>query len=114
MKHSVKTILVILLLVSGCKGDPYRRVYETIKNRDDGFKTPAERALSPTPNYGTYRTERDHLQHKESTTNKNIFTENKKPDENHRVNTIYDDKPYEVRESSGTPIPTQIDYLHAQ
>ena len=120
MKHSVKAILVLLLLVSGCKGDPYRRVYETIKNRDDGFKSPAERAMTPTPNYGTYRSERDHLRHKEPTTDKQIFTEHKKFDEKHDFNTMNDDKtqdallPQCTGSCLGTSSTTQFNRPQAQ
>jgi hypothetical protein len=99
MKHSVKIILVFLLLLSGCGNDPYRRVYETIRNRDDGFKSSAERALSPTPNYGTYKREREQLRHSESATKTNIFIDNKKFDEKHDFNTIEDDKSQELPDS---------------
>lgn len=99
MKYSVKIILVSLLLLSACESDPYRRVYETIKMREDGFKSPAERSLSPTPNYVTYKNDREQLRHSELTTKTNIFIDHSKFDESHDFNTLEDDKTYEIPKS---------------
>ena len=51
-------MLATILLVA-CTGDPYRNVYEGIKNNNDAKKTPTERATSPTPSYEQYKKERE-------------------------------------------------------
>ena len=62
MKCANKTILIAMfVLISGCAGDLEHRVYDNIKNRDDRFKSPTERAMSPTPSYEAYRKERESL-----------------------------------------------------
>jgi hypothetical protein len=120
MKPSVITILSVFLLISGCASDPYRRVYETIRNREDGFKSPAERAMTPTPNYGTYRNERDQLQHKQPATGKQIFTEHNKPVETHGDNALSDTKPQDLQEPQcmgscvGTANTPQFNYMNVQ
>lgn len=53
---------LVALLLSACSGDPYRGVYEGIKNRNDAMKTPSERAASPTPSYDAYKKERERQQ----------------------------------------------------
>ena len=61
MKKSIKIILIVAIILGGCSGDAYRRIYETSKMRNEGFKSPEERAISPTPNYSEYKRERDAL-----------------------------------------------------
>ena len=63
MKFSYAITLLLIPLVAACGADPYKRVYENIKNREDNFKSPGERALTPTPNYEIYRKEREVLKH---------------------------------------------------
>lgn len=111
MKNFVKIIFALLL--SGCANDPYRRVYETINNRENGFKSPAERSLSFTPNYGTYKRERELLRHSQSTNKTNYLKDYRKFDDNQDVNTLQYDKTQDLPEHScvgpclDTPIPTR-------
>lgn len=61
------TVIATGLSNAGCAGDPYKRVYENIKYREDNFKSPGERAMAPTPNYSTYQKEREVLKQKMAT-----------------------------------------------
>lgn len=55
MKRLVFSLAALLLVA--CGSDPYRRMYESIKIRNDAKKTPHERAASPTPSYDAYKKE---------------------------------------------------------
>jgi len=55
-------IILTILALAGCGNDPFRSFYEGIKNRNESFKKPEERAASPhTPSYDEYKKERDRL-----------------------------------------------------
>ena len=57
-------VLVVCLALAACTSDPFRGIYEAIKNRNEALKTPAERAASsPTPSYDAYKKERERMQH---------------------------------------------------
>ena len=57
-----RTILLSGLLLAGCTGDPYRGLYDGIKSQNEGYKTPTERATSPSsPSYDSYQKERESL-----------------------------------------------------
>lgn len=66
MKLSATTILLSGLLLAGCSDNMNRAFYEGFKNQNDAEKTPNERALTPTPSYGTYQKERESLKQKDS------------------------------------------------
>lgn len=80
MKFSYAITLLLIPLVVACGGDPYKRVYDNIKNREDNFKSPGERALTPTPNYEIYRKEREVLKHKTFPAKEESPVFNLKPD----------------------------------
>lgn len=54
-----RLILLAALSLAACGNDPYRGVYEGIKNHNESMKTPEERRRSPTPDYDQYKRERD-------------------------------------------------------
>lgn len=64
MKITFSILLVICTLLPGCGGNPFHKVYDNVNNRNEGFKSPGERAITPTQNYEAYRKERDNLNHK--------------------------------------------------
>ena len=50
--------LLAALLLTACS-DPARNLYEGIKNNNDAKRTPADRAMNPTPSYDEYKKERE-------------------------------------------------------
>jgi len=54
---TMRIILIILIFISGC-ADPYRAVYEGVRNRDEAVRSPSERAVKPIPSYEEYQKER--------------------------------------------------------
>ena len=50
--------LLLAMLLAACD-DPYRSLYDGIKNRNDAKRTPVERANSPMPSYDQYKRERE-------------------------------------------------------
>ena len=50
--------LLAAMLLAACD-DPYRSLYDGIKNRNESKRTPLERANSPVPSYDQYKRERD-------------------------------------------------------
>lgn len=62
MKLNICTVLLTGVLLAACTSDPYRGLYEGIKSQNEGYKTPTERAATPSsPSYDTYQKERDSL-----------------------------------------------------
>ena len=61
MKLLTQAILLSGLLLLGCSSNVNRALYESIKNQNEVGKTPAERAISPTPSYDAYKKERETL-----------------------------------------------------
>lgn len=62
MKLSIYAVLLAGLFLAGCTSDPYRGLYEGIKSQNEGYKTPTERAATPSsPSYDTYQKERESL-----------------------------------------------------
>lgn len=59
-------LLFALLVFSGCSNNAQRALYEGIKTQNEINKTPAERAITPTPSYETYRKERESLKQNET------------------------------------------------
>ena len=55
----MRILLIILIFISGC-ADPYRAVYEGVKNRDEALRSPIDRAVKPIPSYDQYQRERAH------------------------------------------------------
>lgn len=52
--------IALLALLTGCAEDPFRAVYDGVKNRNEALKTPSDRAMSsPAPSYDAYRKERE-------------------------------------------------------
>jgi hypothetical protein len=51
-------LLAVLGLAAACS-DPYRRIYENMRSVRDSKRTPAERAISPSPSYDEYKKERE-------------------------------------------------------
>jgi hypothetical protein len=52
-------ICLATLLAAACTTDPYRGLYDGIKNSNDAKRSPSERAVSPAPSYDSYKKERD-------------------------------------------------------
>lgn len=61
MKLPVTISICIILFLAGCSGNMNRALYEGIQSQNEVGKTPAERAISPAPNYDAYHSERDKL-----------------------------------------------------
>lgn len=61
MGQSFKLILPTLILVAGCSSNVNRAFYEGIKNQNEAYKTPNERAMNPTPSFDTYSKESEKL-----------------------------------------------------
>ncbi len=57
----VKTILLALLLLAGCSNNTRQALYESIRTQNEVNKTPAERAITPSPGYREYESERESL-----------------------------------------------------
>lgn len=64
-------VLVVCMLLAACSEVPYKRVYEGINTRNDAFKSPSERAMTPPPSYVAYQKECEQLKVRESITEKN-------------------------------------------
>jgi hypothetical protein len=47
------------IFLTACSSDPYRGLYEGIKNQNESKKTPQEREMNPTPGYDAYKKERE-------------------------------------------------------
>lgn len=60
MKLSSMAILTSCLILASCSG-MYSGVYEGNKNYKDSYKSPVERAMTPTPSYKEYKQESDNL-----------------------------------------------------
>ena len=59
-----KSGVLVCLALAACTSDPFQRIYEAIRNRNEALKTPAERASSPRmPSYDAYKKERERMQH---------------------------------------------------
>ena len=56
----MKVFLALLATLSlmACS-DPYRNLYDGIKNNNDAKRSPNERAMTPTPSYDEYKKERE-------------------------------------------------------
>jgi hypothetical protein len=52
-------ILFTAIFLTACNNDPYRGLYEGIKNQNELKKTPQEREINPAPSYDAYKKERD-------------------------------------------------------
>jgi hypothetical protein len=63
MKIRFETNCLLFLLatsfLTACGNDPYRGLYEGIKNQNESKKTPQEREMNPTPGYDAYKKERE-------------------------------------------------------
>ena len=59
--NPTKILLALLatLPLAACMDDPYRSLYDGIRNRNELKKTPIERANYPSPSYDEYKRERD-------------------------------------------------------
>lgn len=58
--------LLAIVILTGCADNPYRAIYEGIKQQQEAQKSPRERTLStPLPSYDAYR---DELERKNRTT----------------------------------------------
>ena len=55
-------VILIILLLTACGSDFYQGLYEGVKSVNDAKRTPAARAISPTPSYDTYKKEREQKQ----------------------------------------------------
>jgi hypothetical protein len=60
----IKTILLSVIFLTACSSNMNRALYEGIQNQNEINKSPAERAISPTPNYKDYQSERENLKKK--------------------------------------------------
>lgn len=50
--------LLAIVMLTGCTANPYRAIYEGIKQQQEVVKSPRERTLStPLPSYDAYRDE---------------------------------------------------------
>ena len=58
MKRILFLLAVLGLAVVACS-DPYRRIYENMRSVRDSKRTPAERAIAPSPSYDEYKKERE-------------------------------------------------------
>ena len=72
MNLSATTILLSGLLLAGCSDNVNRAFYEGFKNQNDAEKTPNERAMTPTPSYGTYQKERESLKQNDPAAEANV------------------------------------------
>ncbi len=61
MKYSYSLIFLTLILMAGCSSNANRAFYDGIKNQNEAYKTPAERALNPSPSYDAYSKEKGKL-----------------------------------------------------
>ncbi|MBI5919074.1 MAG: hypothetical protein HY849_06850 [Nitrosomonadales bacterium] len=51
--------IALLGVLAGCADDPYRNVYEGIRQHRDAEHAPRERAMKPAPSYDNYKRERE-------------------------------------------------------
>ena len=58
MRWLILLILAAVLGFTAC-GDLYKRIYENTRSVQNSRRTPAERAVSPTPSYDQYKKERE-------------------------------------------------------
>lgn len=58
--------LLTAILLTGCSSNVDRAFYEGFKSQNEGYKTPDERAMNPTPSYDAYNKERESLNQKDS------------------------------------------------
>jgi hypothetical protein len=58
-KLSILISLTAAFLTAACSNDPYRGLYEGIKNQNESKKSPQEREMNPSPGYDAYKKERD-------------------------------------------------------
>jgi hypothetical protein len=72
MKLSATTILLSGLLLAGCSDNVNRAFYEGFKSQSEGYKTPNERAMTPTPSYGTYQKEKESLKQNDPAAETNV------------------------------------------
>lgn len=54
-----RTLLLLAVLGLTACSDPSRNLYEGIKSHNDARRPPAERAMTPAPDYDEYRKERE-------------------------------------------------------
>lgn len=59
-------LFLATLLLAGCSSNANRALYEGIKTQNEVNKTPAERAMNPTPSYDAYRKEKENLKQNNS------------------------------------------------
>jgi len=57
MKRSL--LILVALWLTACANDPYRNLYEGVRNNNEAKRTPSERAAKPTPSYDAYKKERE-------------------------------------------------------
>ena len=56
--------LATIIVLTGCAQNPYRAVYEGIRNQQEALKSPSERTLSPPlPSYDSYHNELERKSH---------------------------------------------------
>jgi hypothetical protein len=53
----MRILLIASIFLSGC-ADPYRAMYEGVRNRNEATRSPSERAVKPIPGYDEYQRER--------------------------------------------------------
>ena len=46
--------LLTVLLLTACGDDPYRNLYNGIRDSNDAKRSPNERAVAPAPSYDNY------------------------------------------------------------
>ena len=61
MQRSFGLSFLMLVLLAGCSSNAKRAFYDGIKNQNEAYKTPAERALNPSPSYDAYSKEKAKL-----------------------------------------------------
>jgi formaldehyde-activating enzyme involved in methanogenesis len=61
MRLSTGLTLLMFLLLAGCSSNAKRAFYEGIKNQNEAYKTPAERAMNSSPSYDEYSKEKQKL-----------------------------------------------------
>ena len=64
MKLTRTTSLLTVVFLTGCAGSMEHAFYNGIQNRNEGHKTPDERAMNPVPSYHIYKKEREGLNKK--------------------------------------------------
>lgn len=64
MKWYITAILLSGIFLTACSSNMNRALYEGIQNQNEVGKSPAERAISPTPSYKDYQSERENLKKK--------------------------------------------------